>query len=202
MLTGQPSEDAEDKSPEKEAEYQSPEDHFSRRCRYRRTDPEDPFDKCECGIDFWDRSASDIRKCGVYGILEDPVPEGSPARVSPGEESLSEGQPSDEDEEEDEDKCQEAETSELDQWDDLDEFCRRCACRCIETLDTCKQCGVAFADRQWGKIDRDLTTLKVNMMQMFSGDELGLQPLIIDPESGCPEPLALNMAWKDETDPE
>ena len=40
------------------------------------------------------------------------------------------------------------------------------------------------------------------MKQMFSGDELGLQPLIIDPESGCPEPLALNMAWKDETDPE
>ena len=57
-------EEAEDKSPEKGAEDKSPEstelDQFCRRCSYRRTEPEDPFDKCECGIDCWDSRASDL----------------------------------------------------------------------------------------------------------------------------------------------
>ena len=133
-------------------------------------------------------------------VPETSAPEGSPARVSPGEETLSEGHPSEEDEEEDEDKGPEAKTPEL------DEYCRFCACSRTETRDKCDQCGVAFIDRlrPWEETDRDRTTLKVDMRQMFSEDEPSptLQPLTIDPESGCPEPLALNMAWKDETDPE
>ena len=78
-------------------------------------------------------------------------------------------------------------------------YCRRCACKRTETRVNCDQCGTAYVETLSPEKESG-SEHKVCVEEFFHRN--GISPLTFDPESGVAEPLALNMAWKDESDPE
>ena len=95
-------------------------------------------------------------------------------------------------------KSPEATTPETDNW------CRKCGHSRVEVVPDCGKCGHLHHDSLLPDLDGETTPDKRTLMEFveewFQKD--GLNPLTIDAGSGVTEPLALNMAWKDETDPE
>jgi len=103
------------------------------------------------------------------------------------------------------DQSPEAKTPEMDEW------CRMCNTSRTEIKPQCV-CGVAYLDKLRPDEDKDqgLPTLgigrhQVRMRGLLLNEEdenPSLSPLTIDPASIRPEALPLNVAWKDDTDPE
>ena len=78
-------------------------------------------------------------------------------------------------------------------------YCRRCACKRTETQVNCAQCGTPYVETLSPEKEGG-SEHKVSVEEFFHMNVVS--PLTFDPESGAAEPLALNAAWKDESDPE
>ena len=95
-------------------------------------------------------------------------------------------------------ETREATTPETDNW------CRKCGHSRVEVVPYCGQCGHRHHDSLLSTLDSEAPPDKRTHMEfvegMFQKDELSA--LTFDAGSGVAEPLAINVACKDETDPE